>query len=1040
MPSSSKVKILENIAPAEARAIRTTNLTGFGQYIAALGDINGDGLDDFMVSGTSDQQSYIVFGKSGGLGSFNTPSGIYSPNGVQFWGYGQGEVVGVGDVNGDGINDFLISTVYDNHDGYVTQAYLVYGRSVNDWSSYYLNAIDYGDGSTGIRIENELNGGYPPTGAIAGIGDINGDGYADFTVADSNSFYGANGGGSVMVVFGGPTLPQTIRPQMLDGSGGFVLYGEFQQAIGDAITGLGDINEDGCDDFAIIGAGIAGTRIFYGQPSFGNTGGYPLNISFNTGGTLLTADPWPYVSDGHFALAYRFVSNIASAGDVNGDGHLDFVASITGSGQAGFYPSEVFVVFGTGGTLPDINLSQLDGTNGFRITQNDPMADLGATLRAAGDVNGDGFDDLLIGNPKDSAHGANSGALWVFYGGPSFSAIETLSTANALKFEGGVAGDGIGVSADVADVNGDGVADLLIGGVTATRNGMYVVYGPWWTPPAPVNFTGGSGNDTQDGDAVADNLSGGDGNDTLNGLDGIDILDGGVGNDILNGGAGADSLAGGAGDDTYYVDDAGDTTYDSGGGYDTVRSTISWALASAIEQLILDGSGNIDGTGNDENNVITGNDGNNRLDGGEGADTLNGGLGIDTLLGGNGGDWLDGGGGADAMAGGTGDDSYVVDSASDAITELNGEGTDTVRASVTYILAANLENLIQEGSANINGTGNATANTLMGNAGANTLNGMDGDDLVKGGDGADTLIGGNGNDMLVGGNGTDDLDGAGDNDILSGGVGNDSLYGGSGNDQLDGGADNDTLNGGVGNDQLTGGTGIDALNGGDGNDSLDGGAGADAMNGGLGDDTFYVDDSSDTVAEALNQGTDIVRATASFTLSANIENMVLDGSANIDGTGNGLVNAITGNTGDNVIDGQGGDDVLKGLNGNDTLIGGTGGDILVGGAGADTFVVRQESVAQSHLGPFTLEVDTLNDLIAAQGDRLDLSAIDADSTTAGDQAFHLVGAFTSHAGEMTLTFAGGITTLQLDVDGDGATDYRMRITGDVRLDSGGWLL
>ncbi|WP_370873761.1 M10 family metallopeptidase C-terminal domain-containing protein [Caulobacter ginsengisoli] len=124
------------------------------------------------------------------------------------------------------------------------------------------------------------------------------------------------------------------------------------------------------------------------------------------------------------------------------------------------------------------------------------------------------------------------------------------------------------------------------------------------------------------------------------------------------------------------------------------------------------------------------------------------------------------------------------------------------------------------------------------------------------------------------------------------------------------------------------------------------------------------------------------------------------------------------------------------MNGDDTLIGGTGADILVGGAGADTFVVTAASIHAS--GP--IETDTVNDLIAAQGDRLDLSAIDADVSTAGDDAFHLVGNFTHHAGEMTLSFAGGVTVLGLDVDGDGRADYRMTIAGNVTGDSGGWLL
>jgi Ca2+-binding RTX toxin-like protein len=408
----------------------------------------------------------------------------------------------------------------------------------------------------------------------------------------------------------------------------------------------------------------------------------------------------------------------------------------------------------------------------------------------------------------------------------------------------------------------------------------------------------------------------------------------------------------------------------------------------------------------------------------------------DTIVGGASGDFLDGGAGADAMTGGAGDDTYYVDNPGDTTIELGGQGNDVVRATIGWTLSANTETLILEGLADIDGTGNAGANFMTGNSGANRLDGGNGDDLIKAGLGADTLLGGTGTDQLLGQDGDDSLDGGDGADRLDGGNGDDIIAGGIGNDILDGGAGIDSLDGGTGNDQLNGGDGADSLSGGDGNDVLTGGLGADAMTGGLGDDTFYVDDAGDTTTEALGQGTDIVRATVDAILAANIENLVLEGSGAIGGTGNGLVNAMTGNAGANTLDGQGGDDVLKGMNGDDILIGGTGADILVGGAGADTFVVRQESIHTSG----AIEVDTVNDLSAGQGDRLDLSAIDADSTTAGDQAFHLVGGFSHHAGEMTLGFFGGTTILQLDVDGDGRADYRMTIAGNVTGDSGGWLL
>ncbi len=134
-------------------------------------------------------------------------------------------------------------------------------------------------------------------------------------------------------------------------------------------------------------------------------------------------------------------------------------------------------------------------------------------------------------------------------------------------------------------------------------------------------------------------------------------------------------------------------------------------------------------------------------------------------------------------------------------------------------------------------------------------------------------------------------------DTLSGLAGNDTLNGGLGLDLLDGGDGNDTLNGGDDGDTLLGGIGNDTLNGGDGNDLLDGGAGNDAMAGGLGDDTYVVDSTTDTVAEGAG-GMDMVQASAAFTLTdADVENLVLTGAGNINGTGDAGANVISGNAG-----------------------------------------------------------------------------------------------------------------------------------------------
>ncbi len=210
------------------------------------------------------------------------------------------------------------------------------------------------------------------------------------------------------------------------------------------------------------------------------------------------------------------------------------------------------------------------------------------------------------------------------------------------------------------------------------------------------------------------------------------VLVGNTGNNVLDGKAGADTLRGGAGSDTYHVDDARDVvTESSGQGTDTVQSSVNWTLGANLENLLLKGTANLNGTGNTLNNRITGNSGNNLLDGGAGNDTL---------------------------IGGTGNDTYVVGSAGDVVTEASGQGTDTVQASVTHTLASNVENLTLTGTADLNGTGNESNNTLTGNTGSNGLSGLAGDDSLIGGDGDDVLNGGLGLDILNGGAGSDTAD------------------------------------------------------------------------------------------------------------------------------------------------------------------------------------------------------------------------------------------------------------------------------------------
>ena len=179
------------------------------------------------------------------------------------------------------------------------------------------------------------------------------------------------------------------------------------------------------------------------------------------------------------------------------------------------------------------------------------------------------------------------------------------------------------------------------------------------------------------------------------------------------------------------------------GGYDTVYATASYGLTDNVEALQLVG-GAVNGVGNGGDNTLFGTDSANGLQGQGGDDRLYGGAGGDYIEGGAGADRLDGGTGMDLMFGGAGDDVYIVDQDNDWVWEQAGEGVDTVFASTTYALAAQVENLVlSDAAAGSGGGGNQLANTLIGNTFANTIWGGGSSDMIVGGGGADVLFGGN---------------------------------------------------------------------------------------------------------------------------------------------------------------------------------------------------------------------------------------------------------------------------------------------------------
>ncbi|MFM9842108.1 MAG: hypothetical protein ACKVOI_03970 [Dongiaceae bacterium] len=502
------------------------------------------------------------------------------------------------------------------------------------------------------------------------------------------------------------------------------------------------------------------------------------------------------------------------------------------------------------------------------------------------------------------------------------------------------------------------------------------------------------------GSVDANSILGNSGDNSLSGEGGNDTLDGGSGNDTLAGGAGANALIGGLGNDVYLVDIAGNTlTEKTDEGVDEVQSNIDFTLQLNFENLTLL-TGAINGTGNDVANIILGNANSNSLAGAGGNDNLTGD---------DGGDTLDGGTGLDTLVGGNGSDTYIVDDAGDKITE-SGDGTDLVKASVSYSLAAlgAVENLTLTDADSISGTGNALTNILTGNSGNNTLNGAGG---------ADTMIGGDGNDRYI-------VDVPGDvvSELAGGASGNDTVEAGAdftlgsnienliltgvGNFKGTGSADANDILGNSGSNLLSGLGGNDTLTGGAGDDTLSGGTGTNSLAGGLGNDVYVIDAALDTVTENKNEGIDEVQLNVTFSLggknTTEIENLTLLGSDNIGGTGNILNNKITGNSGNNTLNGGGG---------NDTLIGGLGDDTYIIDDGKDTITENKGEGIDTVASAVTITLAGLSEI-----ENMQLTGNNNVNATGSDTNNKITG----NGGNNSLTGGNGNDTL--DGTGDNNAD------------------
>ena len=502
---------------------------GLGRSAARIGDINGDGIDDFVVgaylvdlnNAMNVGEVYVIFGKPTNTWSdidLRTSGGnfISGTDGFKVTGMTQGDWLGIatsglGDINGDGIGDFIIGARHADPNGLDTagEAIVIFGKSSNTWSDIDLRTSggNFVSGTTGFRIKGGAEGdwlGY----SVSNLGDINGDGVNDFIIgnfmADAN---GISNAGEAIVIFGKSSNTwsdidlRTSGGNFVSGTTGFKIKGKAEEdGLGVSVSRLGDINGDGVNDFII---GVTGaspnnlTRSGEGYIIFGKSSNTWSDIDLRTSGGNFVSGTTGFKITGGAANDYLGVA-ISSLGDINGDNISDFIiTAFDPDGRSN--PGKAYVIFGKStNTWSDIDLRTsggnfVSGTTGFKI---DNDGDVFGVWEASnlGDINGDGINDFVVGdyiadhNDLDMA-----GEAIVIFGKSSntWSDIDLrtsggnfVSGTTGFRIKGGAEGDRLGVTiSDVGDINGDNINDFIIGVIASDPNDLdmageaYVIFG-----------------------------------------------------------------------------------------------------------------------------------------------------------------------------------------------------------------------------------------------------------------------------------------------------------------------------------------------------------------------------------------------------------------------------------------------------------------------------------------------------------------------------------------------------------------------------------
>jgi hypothetical protein len=474
-----------------------------GRSVNTVGDINGDGFADlalgaFTASPAGRSQAgtvYVLFGQGSSWPMRFDLTTLKGSNGFAIDGVHAGDALGVwvstaGDINGDGVTDLLLGA-YGASPGGRNQAgtvYVLFGQGSGWPARFNLTTLS---GSNGFAMDGLNVGGYLGV-SVSTAGDINGDSKADLVLG---AFYASPGGrssaGIVYVLLGqGSGWPARFDLTTLNGSNGFAINGvNTGDALGVSVNTAGDINDDGLADL-VLGALLASPD---GRSSagmvyviFGKNSVWPSQFDLTTlnGGNGFAVKG--FAGD---QLGY----SVSTAGDINGDGTDDLAlgAPAANYGRGG----TTYVLFGqASGWLAQFDLTTLSGNNGFVINGINIGDILGSSVSTAGDINGDGKADLLLGAAAASPCGRNqAGTVYVLFGQssgwPAYFDLRTLKGSNGFVVEGVNVGDMLGNSVSTAgDINGDGITDFIIGAeyISAGKGGAYVIFGKNTIVPAPI--------------------------------------------------------------------------------------------------------------------------------------------------------------------------------------------------------------------------------------------------------------------------------------------------------------------------------------------------------------------------------------------------------------------------------------------------------------------------------------------------------------------------------------------------------------------------